>query len=350
MTLATWLSRLPGPLAEQLRAVIEADTEHPDLHPTPWQAAVVMRFGAVLGGAALISCLGVLLAAAFGDVSLVLALALSGGGLAVHRNATRQLYDMMRQFGLVLQWTALGLFAVWGAEQELDPVPFAALWCVWEGVAIALWRDDAQRGLSAAGLMGGLAVLVGYDLPPRLYPTLGLLPLLGALGLWAAHGPLARRGYTAVVDPVASMWTVIALYAMVPGDLVGLLVDSRARSEDVVAVVSVASLVGVVGWLMTRPELARMRPALAALALALIPAGWQVPGIASASALGLLTLARGRPALAGAAVVALAGYTVWLYYSFNLSFGAKAAWMAATGVALWAASWLVPADDTVEAR
>jgi hypothetical protein len=149
MTLEALLDRLPADLSARVRATLDADQDAPELHPTPWQAAVVMRFGALIGGIALLSCLGLLLSDALEDTALVLGPLCSGVGLLVYRTAPRALRDLLHQTGLLLHWTGAILFAIGLVQADVDVRPFAAVWMGWETAAIALWPDTAQRGMSA---------------------------------------------------------------------------------------------------------------------------------------------------------------------------------------------------------
>lgn len=338
MTLAALLDHLPADLAARVRATLDADQDAPELHPTPWQAALVMRFGALIGGIALLSCLGLLLSDALEDIAIGLGPLCSAAGLLLYRAAPRALRDLLHQTGLLLHWTGAILFAIGLMQADVDVRPFAAVWMVWETVAIALWPDTAQRGMSAVGWMAALMVLVAGEafVGGALQQALCVLPAFAAAGLWAAQPALARKGHTELVEPIASAWTVMGLSTVLPADAFG------RREVHVASTLAALLFAGSVGWLAMRPGLERSRVALAALTVAVLPATWLAPGVGTAGALGLLLVERGRRGLAGATVAGLGLNVIWLYYAMNLPFSAKAGAMAATGVALWLASLLSP--------
>jgi hypothetical protein len=283
-----------------------------------------------------------LLSDALEDTALVLGPLCSGVGLLVYRTAPRALRDLLHQTGLLLHWTGAILFAIGLVQADVDVRPFAAVWMGWETAAIALWPDTAQRGMSAVGWMTALMVVVAGETfaGAPLQQVLCVLPAFAAAGLWAAQPLLARKGYTELVEPIASAWTVMSLGTALPADAFG------RREVHVASGLAALLFAASVGWLALRPGLERSRVALAALTLAVLPATWMAPGVGTAGALGLLLVERGRRGLAGATVGALGLNIIWLYYAMNLPFSAKAGAMAATGVALWAASLLSPATTS----
>ena len=314
--------------------------------PTPWYVRVMLCFAGLLAAAFLLGFVAV--GAPFlvenRSAASVTGLALVAAAYALFRSAQRS--DFAAMFALAVSFAGQALF-VFGFFALFDHGTDIGRWAAIAAVELVLalvMPNFIHRLMSAfaAGLaatqalvsLGAGSLAAGLALPVAL--------------LWLNEARYARR--LAVLVPIAYGLTLAFLHAetlafgarwmALPHTLE---LPPWGAAWLGVALAS-AALLATVTTLLKRAGPAwtarRAAPALVACA-AIAAASFEAPGIAGGLMIVLLGYSNGNRVLTGLGLAGLVFYVSAYYYLLELTLLRKSAVLAATGLALLAARWVV---------
>ncbi|HEX8124526.1 MAG TPA: DUF4401 domain-containing protein [Allosphingosinicella sp.] len=316
---------------------------------SPWYVRVMLGIAGWIGALFLLGFVGSALFFLIDDSgsAFIAGASCCAGALALYRSMRGK--DFADQFALALSLAGQVLMVVGlgGALSSSDPSFYLAIAAIEAGLALAA-PNFLHRVLTAAGAAVALAFAVA-QLSLHGIAT----PLLCAAivwvwiepGRWARSGRLWRPiGYGLVLALLlvetsrllgATQW--FGLGGTAPG---WMQVHGPVLGRGLAA----ALLVGVAIFLARREghaptSRATVAAAGGALLLGLFSLG--APGLASALLVLLLGFAAGNRLLMALGVLALFGFAGHFYYSLHSTLLAKSGLLAATGLCLLAAHWIV---------
>lgn len=338
-------------LWDRLRAdhLVEGELPEEDRPESPWYVRVMLGIAGWIGAGFLLSFVGVAFAFITQDAgyAFVLGAACCAGALALFRGFEGN--DFAEQFGLALSLAGQMLIII-GLAQFLKPEnpPFYfAVAATQVALALAV-TNFLHRALAAGGAAVAVALaadqlsLHGFAAP---FVCLGLAKVWLEPKRWACGGRLWRPiGYGLVlalllVETFGLFGTArwlgvaeepagwIALHGAFPG---------RALTAAV--------LVWVAVTLAGREDLLHWgRIALSAAGAAILFGllSLEAPGLASAVLVLLLGFAAANRILAALGILSLLGFVTHFYYSLHASLLEKSGLLAATGLCLLAAFFLL---------
>ena len=276
--------------------------------------------GSIAAGLAMIGAAYGLFVAARGDFSSMLGFAVSCAGQALLAIGVLKLFS---NYLSAAPWAMLGAIQAFLALAMPNAIHrFASAFMAPMLLAIALGMHGAV-GLAAGLAAGGVAALWLNELKAARY-----------------HEALAPIGYGLTL----SLAYIEA--ALTDASLSGFLPHPAGRWAPPWAgeALALAALLLTVVCLARRAGLGLREPrmlATAAAVAALGAASFKAPGIATGLMIVLLGFANGNRLLTGAGIAALLFYVSKYYYVLDATLLAKAGVLAATGIALLAARWLI---------
>ena len=341
------MSSLPGELLwQRLREAGIAQGDLPDAEPgAPWFVRLMLGIAGWIGALFLFGFFGVALQELLRSAGARLFLgALLCAAAALVLRAVRH-GELLGQFGFALSLAGQGLLASGFGEALRGSAAAAAALAVQQAILFLAVPGMAHRAWCA--LSGGYALgfaLGAWGLAPFASPLLfAAFALAGMSELrHARQAPLLRAaayglGLAAFVSSVMDAAWMDALWfrhSASPG-------NAQAWTG---AIAGGAVLVASAGALLRRDGVPLgSAPGALAMAGALIvaAAAAKAPGIAPATGLLVLGYANGNRVLGGLGIVALTGYLSYYYYSLHATLLDKSALLAATGIALLAARFVM---------
>jgi uncharacterized membrane protein len=267
------------------------------------------------------------------------------GGAYVLLRASRGDFSAMFSFALSLVGQALLGYGIFSELRGERTAPWAAMTIV-EVILAAAMPNFIHRfaAVYLAGFMFGMAlgVIGAGGLTAGLLAAATAWVWLSAQRPGAAEGALVPIGYGAALALVnaesATSWEQALVGFTSSYGARDLL---RAWTGEALALAAFLFVIGMLlrqaGWRLSD------RRALIALAVAAAAgaASFKAPGIASGLMIVLLGFASGRRVLLGLGIVALLFYVSSYYYQLNTTLLVKSGVLAATGVVLLAARWLM---------
>ena len=296
----------------------------------PWYVRLMLGIAGCIAAGFLIGFVGMGLRAVWESKpgSLAGGLAMIGAAYVLFRAARS---DFSSMFGFAVSVAGQALLAV-GLFRILDTDRNAAAWAVMALIEVLLvfaMPNFIHRLASAFAA----PVFVGEAL--EIYGASGLAAGLAATGvavLWLNELRAAR--HHAALAPAAYGLTAALVY--VEAELTRHSFSGEALVLGAFVAV-VLTLVRRTGWPLREP---RALLAVAA-ATAVGAASFKAPGVAAGLMIVLLGFANGNRVLTGAGIAALLFYIGKYYYLLEVTLLAKSGVLAATGVLLLAARWLM---------
>ena len=338
-------------LWERLRAggLVEGDRPEPGPAASPWYVRAMLGVAGWIGALFLLGFVGSVFALLTSDTAfaLVIGAACCAGAFTLFRIFDGN--DLAGQFALAVSLVGQVLLIVGLTEWlEAGETPFfLAIAAIQAGLALAV-ANFLHRVLAAAGAALALALAINQMALHGLAAPLlcaGLALVWLEPRLWATRGALWRPiGYGLVLALLlvetfrlfgAEYWLGLPREKAGPLALYGPLAG-RALTAAV--------LVGTAALLSRREGFAPASPAfLAAVGSALLFGllSLMAPGLASATLILLLGFAAGNRLLAALGVLGLLGFVAHFYYSLQSSLLVKSGVLAATGLALLAAHYVL---------
>lgn len=339
-------------LWERLRqaALVEGALPEAGDASSPWFIRIMLGFAGWLGALFLLG----FVAAGFAFViKSAASMVVVGAGacavaVAIFRAAPKS--DFMAQFGLAasLAGQALLLFGFAGLFRSISPAQFAWSFLLQEAALFVLIPNFLHRGLCALGAALAANFLL---IDAGLYAFAPAFVTAAFLAAWLSefdferHGPLLRAGgYGLAIAAVLAAvlhgelwfdWLVRMGHGKPIG---GVPVEWLGRGASALV------LIVAVVLLLRREGLAlgsgQGRVGLAAACI-LGAASFKAPGVGPAAAILVVGYANGNRVLAGLGILALLGYLSHYYYSLQSTLLFKSGLLAATGVALLAARFVL---------
>jgi len=313
---------------------------------TPWYVRVMLGIAGFIAAVFLLGFVGVGLAFVLESkiASLAVGFMMIAAAYAVFRAAPHS--DFGSMFALAVSFTgqALVVYGVWGMLNERSAQPWVAISAIEAILAVAM-PNFIHRVVSAYAAVLALALALASS---GAEGVTGGLVALAVVGLWLNEVRFAKLD--AVMTPIGYGLTLAFIHvegSNFTGHSVMAMLGSDARTwarpwmgEALVVaafLVSIGTLLRRAGWTMLES-----RSILSlAVAAALGAASFKAPGVAGGLMIAIVGFANGNRLLAGLGIAALLYYVSSYYYLLDATLLAKAGVLAASGVVLLGARWLL---------
>jgi len=313
---------------------------------TPWYVRVMLGIAGFIAAVFLLGFVGVGLAFVLESkiASLAAGFMMIAAAYAVFRATPHS--DFGSMFALAVSFTgqALVVYGVWGMLNERSAQPWVAIAAI-EAILALFMPNFIHRVVSAyAAVLASALALASSGAEG----VAGGLVALAVAGLWLNEVRFARQH--AVVTPIGYGLTLA--FIQVEG--------SNFTSRSVMAILGshgqtwampwmgealvAAAFLFAVWTLLRRAEwtLSESKSVLSlAIAAAIGAASFKAPGVAGGLMIVLVGFANGNRLLAGLGIAALLYYVSSYYYLLDATLLAKAGVLAASGVVLLGARWLL---------
>jgi len=313
---------------------------------TPWYVRVMLGIAGFIAAVFLLGFVGVGLAFVLESkiASLAVGFMMIAAAYAVFRAAPHS--DFGSMFALAVSFTgqALVVYGVWGMLNERSAQPWVAIAAIEAILAVAM-PNFIHRVVSAYAAVLALALALASS---GAEGVTGGLVALAVVGLWLNEVRFAKLD--AVMTPIGYGLTLAFIHvegSNFTGHSVMAMLGSDARTwampwmgEALVVaafLVAIGTLLRRAGWTMLES-----RSILSlAVAAALGAASFKAPGVAGGLMIAIVGFANGNRLLAGLGIAALLYYVSSYYYLLDATLLAKAGVLAASGVVLLGARWLL---------
>lgn len=316
----------------------------------PWFIRVMLGFAGWLGAIFLLLFVGAAFHFLFNSAPamIVVGAGACGASAAIFLAAPRN--DFVAQFGLAVSFAGqiLLLFGLSQMFREFGPRQFAWCFLLQEAALFVLVPNFLHRGVCA---LGGALAAIWLVTDAGLYAFAPAAITAAFLAAWLSefelerHGPMLRAGgyglaLAAMVAAVlhGGLWLGWLMRQGHGVPIGGNAVDWLGRASSAsVLLAAVVMLLRREGLELGSPQ---GRVGIAA-ALILGAASFKAPGIGPAAAILVVGYANGNRVLAGLGIAALLGYLSHYYYALHSTLLYKSGLLAATGVALLAARYVM---------
>ncbi len=341
--------------------LVEGERPKPQRSASPWYVRAMLGIAGWIGALFLIGFVGAAFAFIMSDAAFA---ALAGAACCAGAWGLFRAFegnDFAEQFGLVVSLVGQILLGVGFAQflDVADPPFFFALAAAQAGLALAV-PNFLHRVLTTGGAAAALALAINaLALHGLAAPFLcaGLAMIWLEPKLWAAGGRLWRPiGYGLVL----ALLLVETFRLFGAGFLLGLTGEPAGGlalyGPLVGRILTAAILVWAAVEITRRDDSAPatgFSPLAVGAALVFGLFSLKAPGLASATLILLLGFAAGNRILAALGILALLGFVTHFYYSLHATLLEKSGILAATGLALLGAHFLLrrafPAEEPIEA-
>jgi len=313
---------------------------------TPWYVRVMLGIAGFIAAVFLLGFVGVGFAFIMESRTACLALGcvMIAAAYAVFRAAPHSDFGSMFALAVSFAGQALVAYGVWGTLNQRSAQPWVALAAI-EAILASTMPNFIHRVVSAYFAVLALALALASS---GAEAVAGGLVALAVAGLWLNEVRFAK--HHAVVTPIGYGLTLAFIQvegSNFMGHSVMAIFGSQARTWAMPWVgeaLVVAAFLFVVATLLRRAEwtLSESKSILClAVAAALGAASFKAPGLAGGLMIVLVGFANGNRLLAGLGIAALLYYVSSYYYLLDATLLAKAGVLAASGVVLLAARWVL---------
>ena len=313
---------------------------------TPWYVRVMLGIAGFIAAVFLLGFVGVGLAFVLESktASLAVGFMMIAAAYAVFRAAPHSDFGSMFALAVSFAGQALVAYGVWGVLNHRGGEHWVAIAAIEAILALAM-PNFIHRGVSAYAAVLALALALASS---GAEGVAGGVVALAVAGLWlnevrfAKHDAVATPiGYgltLAFIQVEGSNFTGHSVMAMLGSNVRTWAMPWMGEALVVAAfLVAIGTLLRRAGWTMLES-----RSILSlAVAAALGAASFKAPGIAGGLMIAIVGFANGNRLLAGLGIAALLYYVSSYYYLLDATLLAKAGVLAASGVVLLAARWLL---------
>lgn len=312
----------------------------------PWYVAAMLGVAAWLSALFLLAFVGIALSDLLRSVTaaLVIGALVCAAAIALLRAAGNHVFATQLGIAASLAGQALVVYGVLEGGVR-NPVAWLAF-AVFEAILVAAAPQQAHRVLATLAAATAVRMALGTVHAGALFPAV----LAGAFV--AAQGATPARLLRDPVWAPVSGGLALALLLVIPSALVDELLFVTRRSAPLASFPAWAGTVAVaavfvvsIGRLLREAGIAwRSRAGAWALAAGVLVAvaAWPVPVVVVALIVLLEAFAAGRRTLAGVAIAALLAALAYHYHTLQVPLLAKAGALAATGIVLLGARFLLP--------